>query len=35
MKVKKTKMMEAISFNELISKKKDFMASVEGMTEGL
>ena len=34
-KVKKNKLMESFSFDELISKKNDFMVNVEGMTEGL
>ena len=32
---KKNKIIEAISFKDLFSKKEEFMSSVEGMTIGL
>jgi hypothetical protein len=32
---KKKKLLESISFEELIAKKEEFMVSVEHMTEGL
>ena len=34
-KVKKSKLMDSLSFDELINKKNEFMLNVEGMTQGL